>query len=101
VPQFLVHFDHHARRLQIDVFEAGTMSPRHRALRADYLPRSGPAEGFVAFAWDGTTTDGNNTFTLPDGQYVIRVSVLKALGDKQDPTHWERWESPVITLDRP
>ncbi|HZX00608.1 MAG TPA: S8 family serine peptidase [Bacilli bacterium] len=101
VPQLLVHLDHHARRLQLDVFDAGTMKPMHRAARADYLPRSGPAEGFVAFAWDGTTTDGKNTFTLPDGQYIVRISVLKALGDKQDPTHWERWDSPVLTIDRP
>ena len=27
--------------------------------------------------------------------------VLKALGDKNNPDHWETWTSPVFTIDRP
>ena len=40
-------------------------------------------------------------YTVPDGMYVMRLSVLKALGDDSDPAHWETWTSPVITIDRP
>jgi len=32
---------------------------------------------------------------------VVTVSVLKALGDENDPAHWEAWTSPVITIARP
>jgi hypothetical protein len=32
---------------------------------------------------------------------VVKVSVLKALGDPDNPAHWETWTSPVITLARP
>jgi hypothetical protein len=30
-----------------------------------------------------------------------KVSVLKTLGDDNDPADWETWTSPVITIDRP
>lgn len=101
VPQLLVHLDHQARRLQLDVYAAGTMKRVGRALRADYLARSATADGFAAFAWDGTIQSGQGTAAVPDGQYVIRISVLKALGDDEDPAHTETWTSPVITVDRP
>ena len=39
--------------------------------------------------------------TVPNGQYVVKVSVLKALGDESNPAHWETWTSPVITIARP
>jgi hypothetical protein len=29
------------------------------------------------------------------------MSVLKPLGDADDPAHNETWESPLITIDRP
>ena len=60
------------------------------------------ATGFFAFAWDGTTFAGQGqTFTVPDGEYVVTISVLKALGDAHNPAHTETWESPSIILDRP
>jgi hypothetical protein len=63
--------------------------------------RNSTTTSFFAFFWDGTTRNGNKTNVVPDGQYVIKVSVLKALGDDNNPAHWETWTSPVITLDRP
>lgn len=43
------------------------------------------------------------TLGIPAAIVVIgaRVSVLKALGDENNPAHWEIWESPIITTDRP
>jgi hypothetical protein len=37
---------------------------------------------------------------VPNGQYIVKLSVLKALGDAANPDHWERWDSPVITISR-
>jgi minor extracellular serine protease Vpr len=101
VPQLLVHLDHQARRLQLDVFAAGTMKHVGRALRADYLARSATVDGFAAFTWDGTIQSGQSTVAVPEGQYVIRISVRKALGDEEDLAHTETWTSPVISIDRP
>ncbi len=33
--------------------------------------------------------------------YLVKVLVLKALGDRSNPAHWETWTSPVITINRP
>ena len=71
-----------------------------------YLPRNTGATSFFAFPWNGSTfTDkgknGSQWRTVPDGQYVVKISVLKALGDENNPAHWESWTSPVITIDRP
>ena len=32
---------------------------------------------------------------------TVTVSVLKALGDENNPAHWETWTSPEITIARP
>jgi hypothetical protein len=67
------------------------------------VSRNSTPGGFFAFAWDGTTffrkvTDAT---PVPNGQYVVKVSVLKALGDESNPAHWETWTTPVITIARP
>ncbi|WP_018467791.1 hypothetical protein [Calidithermus timidus] len=36
-----------------------------------------------------------------DGQYILKIKVLKALGYETVDAHWETWTSPVITIDRP
>lgn len=108
IPYFLVHFEHQARLLQMEVFEAASGKPVHPVhntiLREEYLPRNSTSTGFFAFAWDGTRyfNNGNDkTKDLPDGSYIVKLSVLKALGDPANPAHWETWTSPVITIDRP
>jgi hypothetical protein len=68
--------------------------------------RNSTATSFFAYPWDGTTFRGNGRnanqwSTLPNGSYVARLSVLKALGDDDNPAHWETWTSPVITIQRP
>jgi hypothetical protein len=85
----------------MEVFEAASDKAWHRAYNLEYMPRNSTTTAFFAFSWDGTTTAGNKLYTVPDGQYVIKLSVLKALGDESNPAHWETWTSPFITIDRP
>ena len=70
-------------------------------MKDEYLPRNSTATGFYAFPFDGKTAAGNKVYTVPDGTYVIKLSVLKALGDASNPAHWEYWTSPTFTIDRP
>ncbi|MBI5067120.1 MAG: S8 family serine peptidase [Deltaproteobacteria bacterium] len=100
VPFFLVHLDHHSRLFEIDIYdEAGTKWLGH-ASTDEYLPRNSTAGGFFAWTWDGVVTKGRRTLTLANGNYVARISVLKALGHPFDPAHWETWTSPVIAVQR-
>ncbi len=110
VPFFLAHFDHQASRFQMTVTEIKTDKNGvkkkgrnwNKIVDEKYFGRSATPTGFFAFAWDGTTFAGQGqTFTVPDGEYVVTISVLKALGDAHNPAHTETWESPSIILDRP
>ena len=100
IPFFLIHFDHQSRKVQMDVFDANNGKPWRRALELEHFGRNSTSTGFFAFSWDGTTTLGKRSFVVPNGQYVVKLSVLKALGDENNPAHWESWTSPVITIAR-
>jgi hypothetical protein len=112
IPQVLLHFDHQPRRLEIEVVKA-TGAKLHpvfsNVYEQDYLPKNSTAGGFFAFPWEGGRLHSNGQGskaglawkTVPDGQYKLNVSVLKALGDASNPAHWETWTSPTITIDRP
>lgn len=100
IPYFLVHLGHQSRMLRLDVVEAATGRMWRRAAEYEYLGRNSTATGFFAYSWDGLVKLGNRTEAAPNGRYRMRLSVLKALGDPANEAHWERWESPVITIAR-
>lgn len=108
IPWFLIHFDHHARYMEMNILHAGSMQPVHPVFHKtnvfDYLPRNSTATGFFTFSWDGTRIHSNGgkgkTKVVPNGAYVLQLKVLKALGDESNPAHWETWTSPVITIAR-
>ena len=103
VPYVLVHLDHQSTRLRLEVVDAVTGQSWHRASESTYVGRNATsaANAFFALAWDGVTTAGNKTYTVPNGSYILRMSVLKALGDEANPAHWEPWDSPAFTIARP
>jgi hypothetical protein len=101
IPVFAVRLNHQARRLKLEVFDLAGNS-WHRAFQEEYVRRSieNVTDEFD-YPWDGKTTNGNKTFTVPDGQYVVKLTVLKALGDSANPAHYRNMDVPVITIDRP
>jgi hypothetical protein len=115
IPYILLHFDHQVQQLYFEIQDAATGQPLHpvfsRTLYEEYVPRNSTSTGFFAFAWDGTRIHSNGyngvgydkffTKPVPDGQYVLVLKALKALGDPNNPAHWETWTSPVIAIDRP
>lgn len=115
IAHFLVHFDHHPEYLEANISNADTgklVHPVfHKALVDQYLPRNSAQDDFFDFSWDGTRMHsngsngkGNNkqkTKTLPNGNYIVEFRLLKANGDKNDPSHWETWTSPVVSIKRP
>jgi minor extracellular serine protease Vpr len=100
VAWILLNLSHQVRRLRMEVFDANTGRAWHRAYDLEYFGRSSTSTGFLGFPWDGVTMRGNKAEAVPNGQYVIRLSVLKALGDDNNPAHWETWISPVIRIAR-
>jgi minor extracellular serine protease Vpr len=101
MPYFLVHFEHQARLFRVEIFTEKDKSWQ-RAYNEEYLPRNSTATGFYAFPFDGNTIIGNDKLrAVPDGTYYAVISVLKALGDDENPAHWETWTSPLFVIDRP
>ena len=98
IPFITAHLDHQSREVRIEVIDAVNGKAWHRAFSDEYFPRNTGAATFFAFAFDGQTTSGNKVYTVPDGQYVLKLTVRKALGGLTD---FETWTSPVFTIDRP
>lgn len=104
MPRVVAHFEHAARQVNLDIVEATKLKAWGRALTEDYYPQSSSGDAVGAtftFGWDGTTTLNKNIVEVPNGQYLIKLSVLKALGDASRAADWEVWTSPVVTLNHP
>jgi subtilisin family serine protease len=100
-PEFWVNLGHQVRKLRMEVFDAAKDKAWHRAFDLEYVGRNSNYNFINSYVWDGTTVAGKKTYTVPDGDYYIVLSVQKALGDDDNPDHWETWTSPVFTIDRP
>lgn len=105
VPYVIAHFDHHVTRLDMVVIDERTGRPVHPdrnvGVSVDYVHRSATRTSFFSYPWDGTVVDGHGRITdVRDGSYRLEARALKALGDPDNPAHWETWTSPVITIDR-
>jgi minor extracellular serine protease Vpr len=122
IAYFLVHLAHQSRYMEMNVKHAATGRLVHPVFHKtnvfDYLPRNSfqaPNTSGVAFyytfAWDGTLAHSSSANgagraeqlfkNVPDGDYIVELRVLKALGDPRNAAHWETWTSPVITIERP
>ena len=110
IPIVLYHLNHQVRRLAVQIYKADG-SPVHPvfnyATQLDYLPRNSAAGSFFEFDWDGTRSqdngggNGDHRKVVPNGTYILKLSVLKALGSASNPADWETFSSPPITLARP
>ncbi|HJV70390.1 S8 family peptidase [Ideonella sp.] len=99
---FLVHLDHQSRQMKLEAFDAATNKSMHMVSLDNYLPRNATSTGFFAWTWDGTTFKKNGAPSpVPNGQYVVKLSLLKALGNPDNAADWETWTSPVVTILRP
>ncbi|WP_437737890.1 S8 family serine peptidase [Sorangium sp. So ce1335] len=101
IPVLMVHLDHGAERLTMDVVGAATGQAWGRALELSHVGQSSSATAVTRYGWKGTTKRGGRPVVVPDGDYVIKLRALRALGDPGNDAHWDSWTSPVITLDRP
>ena len=101
IPYFLVHLDHQSRQMKLEAFYAVTNKNMHLISLDTYLPRNSTATGFFNWAWDGTTfKKGGTPAPVPNGTYVVKLSLLKALGDANNAADWETWTSPAVTIAR-
>lgn len=97
VEAFFGHFPQEMRLYAVDQ----KREREYLVMEEQYLSRSPDTETVYRYPWSGMVQAGrsDNTRPVPKGRYTIRVEVLRALGDPENPDHWETWESPEFELD--
>jgi minor extracellular serine protease Vpr len=103
LPFILLHLNHQVTNLKVEVFDVATGQSLNLAEDDDFVQRNSAPNSFFPLAWDGTTfrKPGHKVKGVPNGTYRLELSVLKALGNPNNPDHFERWTSPNITIARP
>jgi hypothetical protein len=110
LPIVLYHLNHQARKLTVQIYKADGSPVQpvfNYAAQFDYLPRNSAPTSFFEFDWDGTRSqdngggNGDHRKVVPNGTYVLKLKVLKALGEAGNRADWETYTSPPITLARP
>ena len=110
IPILLFHLNHQVRKLNIQVFKADGSAVHpvfNYVTQQDFLGRNSTAITFFEFDWDGTRSqdsgggNGDHRKAVPNGRYILKLSVLKALGDASNSADWETFTTPPITLARP
>ncbi len=106
-PWFLVHFNHHVRRVEFQIVDAATGTPLDPTFsnfdQSDYVGRNSTRTQFFSFEWTGEriADAGGTLVDVPNGEYRVNVRALKANGVASNPAHWQVWTSPVVTIARP
>jgi subtilisin family serine protease len=100
-PVILYHLDHPVAQLTFEVFDADTGRSWHRIERTKWVRRNTTAAQEFVLEWDGSTESSGRAQTVPDGRYVIRLTILKALAEPGEVGGTAIWTSPVVTLERP
>jgi minor extracellular serine protease Vpr len=98
----LAHFEHQSRLVKLEVVPLRQVGAARdtTVFELEYFGRNSTPTGFFAFEWDGSAKVNGRRTPLPMGDYQLKLSVLKALGNPNNPDHWETWTSPVITIAR-
>src|SRR6266511_3365246 len=109
-PILFFHLNHQVRRLNLQVLKAdgSAVHPVFNYVdQEQYLARNSTATGFFEIDWDGMRShdngggNGDHRKAVPNGTYILKLSVLKALGNESNAADWETFTSPPITLARP
>lgn len=108
-PYLLFHLDYPVSNAVFNVYKAtpdgrkgAEVFPGHKTFFE--LGKYGRDDAYLALTFDGKIPFDDSTqagLTVPDGDYVLEIRVLKALGKESASSHWETFVTPAFTLDRP
>jgi minor extracellular serine protease Vpr len=100
VPYYVIHFDHQSSSATFTAYDSTGTTALGEAFALDFLPRNSTSTGFFAFAWDGFTGPEGAQTMLPNGQYVLKMTLVKALGDAANPAHVETFTFGQVNIQR-
>ncbi len=107
-PYLLFHFDYPVSNAVFNVYRAtangkkgAEVFPGRRMIAE--TGEFGRDDSYLVLPFDGKIPFNNSTaagLTVPNGDYVLELRVLKALGRKGTSSHWETYVSPAFTIQR-
>ncbi|MGV8907570.1 MAG: S8 family serine peptidase [Propionicimonas sp.] len=107
-PHLLFHFDYPVSNAYFNVYKAtvngkkgAEVFPGHNTFLE--LGEFGRDDSFLALTFDGKIPFNKATaagLTVPNGDYVLELKVLKALGKSSNKRHWESYVTPAFTIQR-
>jgi subtilisin family serine protease len=108
VPLLVYHFDYPVSNAYFNVYKATADGKKGAEVFRGYktfleLGRSGRDDSFNYVSFDGKIPFSNDTaagLTVPNGDYVLELKVLKALGKASNAKHWETYVSPAFAIQR-
>ncbi len=108
VPNLLFHLDYPVSAAYFNVYKATPAGKKGAEVFPGYktffqLGEYGRDNGFLDLTFDGKIPFSNDTaagLTVPDGDYVLEIRVLKALGKASTSSHWETYTTPAFAIDR-
>ena len=98
---FLVHLDHQARSLSVDVYPGKRRQVHGQGIDDDYLPSEQyGGELLRLFPWDGNVTKGNSTHpAAADGDVLLQDDGDQGAGQRRQ--RRRPGQSPNFMIDRP
>lgn len=107
LPAIFFNITFPVQSIHVDVYKANADGSKGQLVHKNFhnfatLTDEGRFKSGIALPWDGTYK-GNNGKNgklrrVANGDYILEMRVLKALGDPNNPAHWETWDSPAFTV---
>jgi minor extracellular serine protease Vpr len=101
VPNYELHMDVQSSRATFTAYDATGATRLGEAMSFESLPRNSTGTTFFAFAWDGFVGPTGDRTQLPNGEYVLKLTLVKALGDASNPAHVETATFAKVKIQRP
>ncbi len=107
-PHLLFHFDYPVSNAFFNVYKATPNGKKGAEVFKGHktfleLGEFGRDDSLLDLTFDGKIPFNNTTsagLTVPNGDYVLELRVLKALGKASTKSHWETYVSPAFTIQR-
>jgi len=101
VPSYLLHLNFQSSRATFTAYDSTGTTPLGEAMSLSFLPHNSTSTAFFSFAWDGFVGPAGSRTQLVNGEYVLKLTLVRALGDPNNPAHLETATFASVNIQRP
>ena len=101
VPSYLLHLNFQSSRATFTAYDSTGTTPLGEAMSLSFLPHNSTSTAFFSFAWDGSVGPTGARTQLANGEYMLKLTLVRALGDPSNPAHLETATFASVNIQRP